>query len=542
MVTPANSSPLIIWLVLLCPIILTLPLIFSDRWANRVGQRFAGGVAVIAACGFLISVVVGLAVSMNGPLHVVLLSYGAVGLSLHLNTLTAVLLMLVSFIGAVVTRYSVNYLSGDDRQGTFARWLAATLGWVMLFIMAGNLVLMTVAWFVTSLCLHQLLTFYPERSAAQQSAWTKFFISRMADLSLVGAMILLWREFGTLELDALFLVAAEMQSSGATVPGTVVGSAFLLILAAVMKSAQFPFHSWLPDSLDSPTPVSALMHAGVINGGGVLIIRLSPVICLVPTALNVLVLVGAFTAVFASVVMLTQTSIKRSLAWSTVSQMGFMMLQCGLGAFALAALHIVGHSLYKSYAFLSSGSVVALTRGAWVPSGSPGAHPALLFFILSVSVSLTFSVGYLFGHHFTENPNLLVLGCIFMMALGYMLWNLWGTRFPVRLATWGVVAAAALAFSWFALHHLAIRLFDDSLPAYNPARSGIECASMIVILLAFCGLLVFQVCLPSLTTHELIRRLYVHASNGFYFGALVQRLHQRGRFQVRDAVATSSTH
>ena len=132
----------------------------------------------------------------------------------------------------------------------------------------------------------------------------------------------------------------------------------LFVLGAMTKSAQFPFHSWLPDTMETPTPVSALMHAGVINAGGFLVIRLSPLVSLSPIALDLLALIGALTAMLGAVVMLTQTSIKRSLAYSTIAQMGFMMLQCGLGAFSAALLHIVAHSAYKAHAFLSSGSVL----------------------------------------------------------------------------------------------------------------------------------------------------------------------------------------
>jgi len=129
----------------------------------------------------------------------------------------------------------------------------------------------------------------------------------------------------------------------------------LLVGVAMLKSAQFPFHSWLPDTMETQTPLSALMHAGIINAGGFLIVRLSPVVSLSPVALNTLAIVGAFTAIFASLVMMTQASIKRMLALSTIAQMGFMMLQCGLGAFSIAVLHIVAHSLYKAHAFFIVG-------------------------------------------------------------------------------------------------------------------------------------------------------------------------------------------
>src|SRR5690606_5255778 len=134
---------------------------------------------------------------------------------------------------------------------------------------------------------------------------------------------------------------------------------WLIICGALLKSAQFPFHTWLPDTMGTPTPVSTLMHAGIINAGGYLVIRLSPLLVENTTAMLFLATIGAVTLASASLVMLTQTSVKRMLAYSTIAQMGFMLLQCGLGAYALAVLHLIAHSLYKAHAFLSSGSTVA---------------------------------------------------------------------------------------------------------------------------------------------------------------------------------------
>lgn len=143
----------------------------------------------------------------------------------------------------------------------------------------------------------------------------------------------------------------------------------MLALAAVRKSAQFPTHGWLTEMMEAPTPVSALLHAGVVNGGGFLLIRFADLMLLSPGVLAVLAMLGGFTALFGALVMLTQPAVKTSLAWSTVAQMGFMILQCGLALFPLALLHIVAHSLYKAHAFLASGGAVeqvaATRRPGW---------------------------------------------------------------------------------------------------------------------------------------------------------------------------------
>ena len=179
--------------------------------------------------------------------------------------------------------------------------------------------------------------------------------SASALLGLVAA-VLIALSFGTGDLAALGTTAA----SHGTGIGPTLGVVFL-VLGAALKTAAFPLHGWLTEVMEAPTPVSALLHAGVINSGGVILISLAGVVQANPGAMAALVLAGGFTALFGATVMLTQSAIKTSLAWSTVSQMGFMLLQCGMGLWPLALLHIIAHSLYKAHAFLSSGTAVCGT-------------------------------------------------------------------------------------------------------------------------------------------------------------------------------------
>ena len=188
------------------------------------------------------------------------------------------------------------------------------------------------------------------------------------------------------------------------VPGALQAAAGLLVTAALLKSAQFPAHGWLIEVMETPTPVSALLHAGVINAGGFLILRFSGVISLSTPSLETMALVGGFTALFGSVVMLTQTSVKVSLAYSTIAQMGFMMLQCGLGAFPAALVHIVAHSLYKAHAFLTSGSVIDIARSSWTPSPGDSPHPARLTIAVGVMAVAAVAVGRLFGMTLQDDP------------------------------------------------------------------------------------------------------------------------------------------
>jgi NAD(P)H-quinone oxidoreductase subunit 5 len=484
----------------------------------RQGKESAEGATWVARLFFAAATILAGSVALAGPMRIELAAWGPAKLALLADPLSALMLVLVSFLGVVVTRYAVNYLDGDPRQATFSRWLVLTLTSVLVLVLSSNLLLFTAAWIATSLSLHQLLTFYRERPAAVIAARKKFIISRLADACMITALVLVWRGHGTWEFHELFANPAGPHA------GLVAG---LLVAAAMLKSAQFPFHSWLPDTLETPTPVSALMHAGIINAGGFLIVRLSPLVTQSSTALNTLALLGAFTALFASVIMMTQTSIKKSLAWSTVAQMGFMMLQCGLGAFALAMMHIVAHSLYKAHAFLSSGSVVNIAKSSWTPVGRPAAHPLVVLGSLAVSIAVGLGIAMALGVSLQSDPGHTLLIAVFIMAMAHLLWTLWSSSMRQRLILRGIGLVAVATAACFALHAGFEHLLAASVPAYAPLRSGVEHAVMCVIALLFLAVLVFQSQLPAWASRPAFARLYVHASNGFYLGTLFNRITQK---------------
>ena len=280
---------------------------------------------------------------------------------LRLDLVSNILFSMVTLLGAIVAQYSVRYLNGEKRQSYFMNNLTVCVIAVALVVLSSNLVTFSVAWILMGFGLHRLLLFYSERRPAQIAASKKFFIGRVGDVALVSAVILTFLSFGTLDFEALFNVVQADGNLG--VPYYEVELIGLLfIIAAMSKSVQMPFHAWLPETMETPTPVSALMHAGIVNAGGVLIIRLSPLLQSADVAHSLLMLVGAGTAVFGSLVMITQNNIKKKLAYSTISQMGLMMFSCGLGAYSIALFHIVAHSFYKAYAFLSTGQLIDETR------------------------------------------------------------------------------------------------------------------------------------------------------------------------------------
>ena len=201
--------------------------------------------------------------------------------------------------------------------------------------------------------MQRLLCFYPERPFALLAAHKKRLADRLADGLLLLAAALAWWEVGSGSLPALWNHLAAGQASLA-----LQCSAVALVLAVVLRTALLPVHGWLIQVMEAPTPVSALLHAGVVNLGGFVLIRFAPLLEVAPVARWLLVVLGLASALLAGLVLLTRVSIKVRLAWSTVAQMGFMVLECGLGMYTLAALHLLGHSLYKAHAFLSASSVV----------------------------------------------------------------------------------------------------------------------------------------------------------------------------------------
>ena len=516
-------------IITLAPLALLAVGLVPARLANRRPQWMLGlarsatalafGVALIAAALFFIA--------GNDPsARSLTLGIAGVGITVYYDALSAVMALLVSFVGIIVIGYSRNYLAGDREQGRFIKWLCLTLAAVLTIIISGNLLQFTLAWVASSLCLHQLLLFYQDRRAARLAARKKFIASRMGDLCLVAVMVLVYSLFGSLDFATVF-GAADGLRDVESLPVSVHVVAVLLVIGAMLKSAQFPFHGWLTEVMETPTPVSALLHAGIINAGGFLILRLSDVISLSVPALEMLAVVGGFTALFGSVVMLTQTSIKVSLAWSTIAQMGFMMLQCGLGAFSAAALHIVAHSLYKAHAFLSSGSVIDLSRASWVarPHGKP--HPARLVLALVGAVGITWAVSLAFGASLTRAPGVFALGAILVMGVTHLVANAIDERPSVFVIGRGVAFAAAVAVAYFALQLGAEHLMAGSLPAKQALRGPFDLTIVGLVVLLFGAVTVLQNTMPYRMSDPRWQAFYVHLFNGFYVNAITNRLVQR---------------
>lgn len=450
-----------------------------------------------------------------------LIGRDGIGLSARLDAVSATMLLLVAFVGWIVVRYARTYLDGEARQGRFIGWLCAALAAVLLLVQSGNLVQLVAAWIATSVALDRLLLFYPERVAARRAARKKRLFSTVGALALVGAAVLICMSFGTTDIATINALA---RASAPSWPAT--AAAALLALAAVLKSAQFPTHGWLTEVMEAPTPVSALLHAGVINAGGFLLIRFADVMLLAPGVLAVLAMVGGFTALFGALVMLTQPAVKTSLAWSTVAQMGFMILQCGLALFPLALLHIVAHSLYKAHAFLASGGAVeqvaAIRRPGpvAVADGSAVGRAFLIALVIYAGIGAAFGIAFGSEH---KSPQALALGAILIFGVAYLLAQGLADAAPRPLTRKTAIYASAAAVGYFALQTAAEWLTAGLLPT-APAPGRLEWTLMALAVLSFGLVAVAQALLPLWASHPAAAGLRVHLSNGLYANATIDRI------------------
>lgn len=286
--------------------------------------------------------------------------------------LGGLLAALVQLLGTVIGAFSARYLEGEDGQTRYAAALAAMLAAVHLLLLANHWLVLIAAWSLIGVALQHLLCFYGDRPFARLATHKKRLADRLADVLLLAAALLAWHETGN---GALGDLASRIAAHGAS--PALQCSAVCLALAVVLRTALLPVHGWLIQVMEAPTPVSALLHAGVVNLGGFVLIRFATLLDHAPAARWLLVITGLTTAALAGLVMLTRISIKVRLAWSTVAQMGFMVLECGLGLYTFAALHLLGHSLYKAHHFLSASGAVRQTRRQMMRDAAP-VHPASL--------------------------------------------------------------------------------------------------------------------------------------------------------------------
>jgi NADH-quinone oxidoreductase subunit L len=283
--------------------------------------------------------------------------------SLRIDTLTAVMLVVVTTVSALVHLYSIGYMHEDDSRPRFFAYLSLFTFAMLALVTSDNLLQMFFGWEGVGLASYLLIGFWYKKPEANAAAIKAFVVNRVGDFGFVLGIFALFAVTDSINLDAVFAAAPDQVGKTFTFLGYEVDIlttiALLLFMGAMGKSAQFLLHTWLPDAMEGPTPVSALIHAATMVTAGVFMVaRLSPVFELAPTALEVVVLIGAVTAFFAATVGLVQNDIKRVIAYSTCSQLGYMFVACGVGAYSIGIFHLFTHAFFKALLFLGAGSVI----------------------------------------------------------------------------------------------------------------------------------------------------------------------------------------
>lgn len=454
-----------------------------------------------------------------------------IGLSLRIDSVSVIMFSMIALLSFIIIRFSLNYLDGDSRQGAFIGRLAATIAAVQFLVLSGNLGILFLSWVSTSITLHRLLIFYHERPGAIIAARKKFLIARLADICVLSAIILLYQMFGTGNFGEIFAIIKSNLATNINMEGLEI-VAILIAGAALLKSAQFPTHGWLIEVMETPTPVSALLHAGLLNAGPFLIIRMAYIMDATSYASIALIVVGGFTALFASVVYLTQTSVKTALGYSSVGHMGFSLMVCGFGLFPAAMLHLVAHSFYKAHSFLSSGSVIDLIQSNKILSAKRIGSPVRI----GLGIILAFAVYTGFAFIWGIDPNtelaLFAVGAIIVMGLSRLFTAALDSTGSLKLILRASLLAIVVAAAFFTLESGAHHLLSAQIPALsNP--SPLETSLISAILIIF-GITVFiQILAPLFRSKPAYVAMAIHLRNGLYanacFDRMVRALYSHGK-------------
>ena len=494
------------------PLIAALAILLL-RLTAPTGARVAIGASVAAFVAALVTLVM---TALDGPTSAVVTDdAGRAVLGLAADRIGGVLITLTTLVGLIVQSFASRSLLGDPRARRFhvqALVLTAAAASVAVAATGSGLL---VAWVATSIALVALLghraPWAPAVAAQRRTAWS--FV--LGDLALLVAVIVTVATVGDIDLRSVGADATALGTEQIAGASALTIVAILLVLAGVARSALIPIHRWLPSTLAAPTPVSALLHAGVVNGAGVLLIRLSPIYGSSAAAMTLAFVLGMLTALIATAVMLVRTDVKGGLVWSTSGQMGFMVLQLGVGAFAAALFHIVGHALYKAAMFLGAGGAISAHQrqtqrphlGARDASTLCSAPVRLLVGLVVPLAAFALALAVI-DPHLTAAATILIVVfgtlSIGRAANGWMTSTPFSTVASISSAVGGVLVGAFAYVGGITLfEHFVVDVVPYDVPAaVGPVWVG---ASLGVIALAV-GIIAFT---PGPSGDDLRRRMYV---------------------------------
>ena len=427
--------------------------------------------------------------------------------ALQVDQLTLIMLLVVTGVGWLIHLYSIGYMADDPGYRRFFSYLNLFMFFMLTLVLAANYVVLFVGWEGVGLCSYLLIGFWFLKKTATDAGNKAFWVNRIGDFGFLLGLFLLFRQFGTLDFAPVFRNAATLpvETSG---HGVLTAIALLLLAGATGKSAQIPLYVWLPDAMEGPTPVSALIHAATMVAAGVYMVARSHVLFIhAPVAMFAVAVIGCATALFAATIAVVQTDIKRTLAYSTISQLGYMFLACGVGAFGAGVFHLMTHAFFKALLFLGAGSVMHAMSGeqdmrkmGGLRHMIPWTYSTMFIATLAISGTPGFS-GFFSKEEILlaartgpyANPVIYVLGvlttgltALYMFRLLFLTFH-GGPRFDPRkthvhesprimLVPLAVLALLSLAGGWWAAPHLVggLNYFDNFV---NPVFAGGETSS-----------------------------------------------------------------
>jgi NADH-quinone oxidoreductase subunit L len=360
-----------LWIIPLLPLVgAAANGIFGERWPKNVISAVALSSTTLSFLAALEAVREFLSLSPNEiswtRTYFTWISAGGfqADFALQVDQLTVIMLLVVTGVGWLIHIYSTGYMQDDPGYRRFFSYLNLFMFFMLVLILAANYLLMFVGWEGVGLCSYLLIGFFFLKQSATNAGNKAFWVNRVGDFGFLLGVLLIFRTFGTLDFATVLPRAASMHADPAGQIGTLTAIALLLFVGAAGKSAQLPLYVWLPDAMEGPTPVSALIHAATMVTAGVyMVVRSHAIFLNAPVAMQVVATIGSATALFAATIGLVQTDIKKVLAYSTVSQLGYMFLACGVGAFGAGTFHLMTHAFFKGLLFLAAGSVIHAMGG-----------------------------------------------------------------------------------------------------------------------------------------------------------------------------------
>ena len=350
-------------LVFIIPLLPLAGYVINGLWGKRLSRQTSGWLACATVfLSFMFSLVISGIISVgNAPtdFHFFEWLYSGdlkLNFAFHIDNLTLVMMFIVSGVSFLIHVYSIGYMERDRDYTRYFAYLNLFTAMMLILVMAENLPLMFIGWEGVGLCSYLLIGFWYERDKAANAARKAFVVNRIGDAAFIIGMLLIYINFGTLSIQPILAKAPEIFSFG---NGILTAITILLFIGATGKSAQFPLHVWLPDAMEGPTPVSALIHAATMVTAGVyMVARLNVLYIMCPATLWIIGTIAVITSLGAAIIALSQYDIKRVLAYSTISQLGYMFLALSVGAFGAAIFHLATHAFFKALLFMGAGSVI----------------------------------------------------------------------------------------------------------------------------------------------------------------------------------------